>query len=205
MRAFKCMVFALALSARVGTPYAAGQELPPDHSPIRLVVTTSKVRYCQSDSEVYTAQFSFRAEYRNISGQPLTLVLGSEVPSKLIAAANERDLAAGVLQLRMDLESYPADAATNAILGENVQAEKATVIRPDQSAYSSVQVSLPVRNVPKNIPGTVKSGKHVLVVEVALRSKVPASASEGFRWVAVRSQPIFVDVPVQEHLQSCGS
>jgi hypothetical protein len=205
MRASKCMVCALALFACFAAPYAAGQASTPGHSSIRLVVTTSKVRYCRSDSEVYTAQFSFLAEYRNISDQPLTIVLGSEVPSKLIAAANEGDLAAGTLQLQMDLESYPADSGANAILGQNILAEKTATIRPGQSVYSKVEISLPVRSVSKNIPGTVESGRHVLLFEFALRSRIPGSASEGFRWVALRSQPIVVDVPAKQHLQSCGN
>ena len=204
MPVFKFVAFALALIVGFGTRCPAAEEVTSDRSPIKLTVTTLNVRYCQSDSETYTAQFSFWAEYRNVSDQPLALVLGSEVPSKLIAAANERDLAAGVLQLRMDLESYPADAGTNAILGENVRAEKTTVIRPGQPAHSKFQVSVPVRHVSKNIPGTVESGKHVLVVEVALRSKVPAGAPEGFRWIAVRSQPVFVDLQTEQRLHSCG-
>jgi hypothetical protein len=190
MRAFKSVGAALAVFALLGTRDAKGQKVSPDHSPIKLTVTISSVRYCESDSEVYTAQYSFIAEYRNVSDKPLTLVVGSEVPNKLVAAADERDLAAGVLQLRMDLESYPTDAWTNAILGENVHAEKTVVVRSGQSVHSKIQISLPVRNVSKNIPGTVEAGKHVLVVEVALRAKAPSRGPEGFRWVSVRSQPV---------------
>jgi hypothetical protein len=204
MLASKCRTCILGFLVSSGVWQVLGQTSPSDGGPIKLTATTSDVRYCETDAEIYTEQFLFDTEYANSSDRPLTLALGSEVLTKTMVAANRVDWQRRKLELQMDLESYPTDAAGSSLLGEDLRAEKIVVVAPGESVRSKIRVSVPVRHVSHKIPGTVASGRHVLVIEVAIKSQKSGTRQAGIRWLTSESQPIQIDAPMSPRLSNCS-
>ena len=198
-----------ALLAGIEISGVAGQPAPSPAPILKLTASVSEAKYCDTDAEIYTEELSLSTQYENTSDEPLPLVIGSEAVSRVVAAATQSDLTIGKLELEMNLESYPAGTDASAILGEDLRREKKVVIAPGRSIRSIIQVSIPIRRVlSRNIPGTVAPGKHVLEVQLAIKSpKPPHSRVERteFRWLTANSQPIRFDAPTDPHVRNCGN
>jgi hypothetical protein len=171
---------------------------------LRVKLVQSATDYCAADSQIYSAELTLTAEYSNVSGQPVSVVTGSELADRVTVAATEADLTSKQSELQMDLESYPADARGTTLLGENLKRERAITVAPHGTLQSTLHISIPVRRTTENIPGALAPGRHVLVVGIRIRTANGPNPKSTSRWLSVTSQPVPIDLPSNPNVQACG-
>ena len=178
-----------------------------------LLLTTKILseEYCVGDSELDGLRLKLRLIYTNKSKQQLILYKGSRLISRIMisrdsaeAAANRFEVNSSLTQLTSGGEDCYKGAAPN----------KCFVILPPSASYETEGITgtFTVRGDAREIAGAVKSGNHVLQVEVITWYEPVEMAKSlrqrwsrfGFLWYEpIRSTPVPFTVQQQRKVVDC--
>jgi hypothetical protein len=133
--------------------------------PLLLTATIIDQKYCAGDAELDGLRINLRLSYTNVGPQTLILYKGSNLVSRLMVSRNTEDALAGRFENNA-LLTQVTDGKV-ATFKDSVPDEGFVVLSPGAAFHVETTVTVfAVRGDKREITGAVKSGEHILQVEV---------------------------------------
>lgn len=182
------------------------ESLPP-----QLTATLMDQQYCIGDAELDSLQMKVRLTFTNIGTRQLILYKGSDLISRIAISRNVEDAAAKQFEVNASITEI-TDGKRMDFHG-SVPGSAFVVLSPGTSyEVETVVTVFAVRGNAREIAGAVRSGKHVLQVEVSTWPHSKALAEElrrrwqfsGFLWSdPLISVPMPFTVKTQRNVVDC--
>lgn len=188
-------------------------EIPGQTQPLTLQLTTKILskEYCKGDSELDGVRLKLRLIYTNKSKQNLLLFKGSRLVSRIMISRDSEKAAANhfeVNSLLTQVTNGGGDCYKGAVPSE------CFVVLPPGASYGTDAVAgtFAVRGDVREVVGAVKSGNHVLQVEVITWQETNELAKElrarwlwsGLLWYEpVTSEPVAFTIPRFRRVVDC--
>ncbi len=134
-------------------------------SPLQLTVKIVGSEYCAADSELDSLRLKVRLIYTNRGKQQLILYKGTPLVSRIIISRNAADAAAKRFEVNSSLTQLTS-AGSKCYQG--AAPNRCFILLPPNASFEAETVigTFVVRGDAREIAGAVKSGNHVLQVEV---------------------------------------
>lgn len=134
--------------------------------PLQLTASIINQKYCVGDAELDVLGINVRLTFTNIGRQPLILYKGSSLVSRIMISRNQEDAAAR--RFEVDATFTHVTTGGRKRIDEPVPGKLFVILPPGGSFETETGASVFVaREESGKIEGSVKSGDHVLLVEVA--------------------------------------
>lgn len=179
--------------------------------PLRLAVDIVDQNYCPGDADLDGLRINVRLTYTNVSDRRLILYKGSNLVSRIMIGENLANIGAG--QFKVDSSLTQLTTEGGKCFKGSVPSSCFAVLQPGTSYEVRATVGVfALRDDTREIAGAVKSGEHVLQLEVSTWPNSKLLAEElGRRWQrsgclwyeSVRGAPIQFTVEKQRKVVDC--
>ena len=174
--------FATAKSVRVAKSDSSVNSQKDQSSLLQLTLKVIDSQYCVADQELDTLRFKARLVYENRGASPVIMYKRSQLPSRILVAQNLSDAAARRYEVNSTLTQL-SSGRSKCYKGA-VSSDCFVTIAPNSSFETEAIIGVfTVRDDLRDIAGAVKSGEHVLQVEVPTWHESSKLARElAIRW-----------------------
>jgi len=178
---------------------------------LKLGIEILKSEYCVGDRDLDGLRLKFRLTYTNLGNGPVILSKGSDLVSRITVARSVEDLTAKRFELNSSF-AWITSATRDCFAGS--APSDCFVVLPPNASYETEATTgfFVVRDDGRDIAGAVRSGDHVLKIEIPTWRGSEQDAQElsdrwreyGSLWYApVHSDPISVTVAKARKVNRC--
>jgi hypothetical protein len=185
---------------------AQGSSPTTSNQPLRAVPELVTQRYCYGDAEVFSVLLKLRTKYQNRTGE--SIILDKEIGKawyREIVAQDTNDLLNGKYEYHPITDWFFSDKDPQPVRpNPNSPGTDFAVLQPGQTFESKIDTGVIVQyENPKNFAGSIRSGVHVLQLELSAWNH-PGQASEfakSWRGVGrlvsglIKTEPLEIRIP----------
>jgi hypothetical protein len=211
-RLLACAFALLLLSAEPMSRALAVPQPAQDDQSIKAIPELIGARYCYGDAEVYSVGLKLRMKYVNRTHK--TLILDKEIGKAWYGekvARNLDDLAAGKYEYNpnedwffSDKDKLPDKPNTDSLSSDFV------VLAPGETFVSEINAAVVAQyENPKNFAGSIRSGVHILQLELSAWNHPGESAVFAESWRkfgelvtgVIKTEPLEIRIPLDPKVE----
>lgn len=150
------------------------------NQPLKAVPELVTQRYCYGDAEVFSVWLNLRTKYQNQTGEPI--ILDKQIGKawySVIVARNTRNLLNGEYEYHPNIDWILTDKDPQRVKANpSSPGSDFAVLQPGQTFEGEIDTAVVAQyENPKNFAGSIRSGVHVLQLELSAWNH-PGEASE---------------------------
>ena len=181
-------------------------------SPLQVTINIMAAEYCSADSELDGLRMKVRLTYTNRGNQQLILYKGIPLVSRIIISQKSADAAAKRFEVNSSLTQLTTEASK---CYQGAPPNRCFVFIPPNGSFEAETVigTFVVRGDAREIAGAVKSGNHILQVELITWHESDEMAKKlrarwlryGLLWYEpIISAPVSFAVQQQRNVKDCS-
>jgi hypothetical protein len=204
-RVFLVMGICVSCSPQGSSPTTSNQ-------PLKAIPELVTQRYCSGDAEVFSVWLHLRMKYQNRTGA--SIILDKQIGKawyRVIVARNTNDLLNGRYEYHPIIDWFFTDKDPQPVKpNPNSPGSDFAILQPGQTFESQIDTGVIAQyENPKNFPGSIRSGVHVLQLELSSWNH-PGEASEFAKsWGdvgqlvsgVIKTEPLDIRIPLNPKVE----